>query len=115
MVMEYARSVLGLADASSSEFDPGTEHPVIATMAEQQAIVEGDGDMGGTMRLGAYEAVLVPGSVAAKTYGTERVSERHRHRYEVNNAYREQLEEAGLVVAGVSPGPLAGRVRRAAG
>jgi CTP synthase len=103
MVMEYARSVLGLTGASSSEFDAAPEHPVIATMAEQKAIVDGAGDMGGTMRLGAYEAVLVPGSVVAKTYGTERVSERHRHRYEVNNAYRAQLEEAGLVVSGVSP------------
>jgi CTP synthase len=103
MVMEYARSVLGLTGASSSEFDPGTEHPVIATMAEQLAIVEGDGDMGGTMRLGAYEAVLVPGTVVAAAYGTERVSERHRHRYEVSNAYRERLEDAGLVVSGVSP------------
>jgi len=103
MVMEYARSVLGLAGASSSEFDPSTEHPVIATMAEQLAIVEGDGDMGGTMRLGSYEAVLVPGTVTAKAYGTDRVQERHRHRYEVNNAYRAQLEEAGLVVSGTSP------------
>ena len=103
MVMEYARSVLGLAGASSSEFDPATEHPVIATMAEQLAIVGGDGDMGGTMRLGSYEAVLAPGSVVAKAYGTERVTERHRHRYEVNNAYREALEGAGLVVSGVSP------------
>ncbi len=103
MVMEYARSVLGLEGASSSEFDPGTEHPVIATMAEQLAIVGGDGDMGGTMRLGSYDAVLTPGSVVAKTYGTERVSERHRHRYEVNNAYRSRLEEAGLVISGVSP------------
>ena len=103
MVMEYARSVLGLADASSSEFDPGTEHPVVATMEEQLAIVGGEGDMGGTMRLGSYEAVLTPGSVVAKAYGTERVMERHRHRYEVNNAYREALEEAGLVVSGVSP------------
>ena len=103
MVMEYARSVLGLAGASSSEFDPGTEHPVIATMAEQLAIVEGDGDMGGTMRLGSYDAALVPGTVTAKAYGTDRVSERHRHRYEVNNTYREQLEEAGLVIAGTSP------------
>jgi len=103
MVIEYARSLLGLADASSSEFDPATEHPVIATMAEQLAIVGGDGDMGGTMRLGSYDAVLVPGSVVAAAYGAERVSERHRHRYEVNNTYRAQLEEAGLVVSGVSP------------
>lgn len=103
MVMEYARTVLGLEGASSSEFDPATEHPVVATMAEQRAIVGGDGDLGGTMRLGEYEAVLTPGSVVAKTYGTERVTERHRHRYEVNNAYRAQLEEAGFVISGVSP------------
>ncbi len=63
----------------------------------------GDGDLGGTMRLGAYEAVLTPGSVVAEAYGSTRVSERHRHRYEVNNAYRDKLEEAGLVISGVSP------------
>jgi CTP synthase len=103
MVIEYARSVLGLADASSSEFDVDTTHPVVATMAEQLAIVGGEGDLGGTMRLGSYEAVLTPGSVTAEAYGAERVTERHRHRYEVNNAYREQLEEAGLVFSGLSP------------
>ena len=103
MVIEFARSELGLTDASSSEFDPGTTNPVVATMAEQLAIVGGEGDLGGTMRLGAYDAVLVPGSIVAEVYGTERVSERHRHRYEVNNGYRAQLEEAGLVVSGVSP------------
>ena len=103
MVIEYARNVLGLDDASSTEFDPDSTHPVIATMAEQLAIVGGDGDMGGTMRLGSYEAQLVPGSVVAKAFGTERVSERHRHRYEVNNIYREQLEAAGLVISGTSP------------
>lgn len=103
MVIEYARNVVGLEGASSSEFDPGTTHPVIATMAEQLAIVGGDGDLGGTMRLGSYEAVLTPGSVAATAYGSERATERHRHRYEVNNSYRDQLEKAGLVVSGVSP------------
>ena len=103
MVIEYARHVLGLEDASSTEFDPDSTHPVIATMAEQLAIVGGEGDLGGTMRLGAYEARLGAGSVVAKAYGTERVSERHRHRYEVNNAYRAQLEEAGLVFSGTSP------------
>jgi CTP synthase len=103
MVIEYARNVLGLTEASSSEFDPGTPTPVVATMAEQLAFVEGDGDLGGTMRLGAYEAVLAPGSMVAAAYGSEHVSERHRHRYEVNNAYREQLEAAGLVISGVSP------------
>jgi CTP synthase len=104
MVIEYARNVLGLADASSSEFDVDTTHPVVATMAEQLAIVGGEGDLGGTMRLGSYEAVLAEGSVVAAAYGAEKVTERHRHRYEVNNAYRAQLEAAGLVVSGTSPG-----------
>ncbi|MBU4335913.1 MAG: CTP synthase, partial [Actinobacteria bacterium] len=103
MVIEYARTVLGLVDASSSEFDPDTSHPVIATMAEQLAFVDGQGDLGGTMRLGAYDANLVHGSLVAEVYGATRVSERHRHRYEVNNSYRAALEEAGLVVSGVSP------------
>ncbi|MFC4631020.1 CTP synthase [Promicromonospora alba] len=103
MVIEYARNVLGWADASSTEFHPTSSHPVVATMAEQKAIVEGEGDMGGTMRLGAYQAQLTAGSVVAKAYGSERVSERHRHRYEVNNAYRAELEEAGLLISGTSP------------
>lgn len=103
MVIEYARNVLGLEGASSSEFDDAPVHPVIATMAEQRAIVGGGGDLGGTMRLGAYDALLTPGSVVAEAYGATRISERHRHRYEVNNAYRGQLEEAGLVISGVSP------------
>ncbi|GAB2477170.1 CTP synthase [Xylanimonas ulmi] len=103
MVIEYARNVLGHAEASSTEFDPATPHPVIATMAEQLAIVDGKGDLGGTMRLGGYEATLTPGSQVAKAYGAEQVSERHRHRYEVNNAYREQLEAAGLRISGTSP------------
>ncbi|HEY0118894.1 MAG TPA: CTP synthase [Cellulomonas sp.] len=103
MVIEFARDVVGLEGASSSEFDPETPHAVIATMAEQLAIVEGEGDMGGTMRLGAYDAVLTPGTIVHELYGTDKVSERHRHRYEVNNAYRDKLEEAGLVISGVSP------------
>ncbi|QAY70692.1 CTP synthase [Xylanimonas protaetiae] len=103
MVIEYARNVLGHADASSTEFDPKSAHPVIATMEEQLAFVEGKGDLGGTMRLGGYPATLAPGSQVAKVYGTEQVSERHRHRYEVNNAYRPELEAAGLVVSGTSP------------
>ena len=103
MVIEYARNVVGLDGASSSEFDANPAHPVIATMAEQLSIVGGDGDMGGTMRLGSYEAVLAPGSITAEVYGSERVTERHRHRYEVNNSYRDKLEEAGLVISGVSP------------
>ncbi|GAB3845630.1 CTP synthase [Nesterenkonia populi] len=103
MVMEYARNVLGLSEANSTEFDPDTKFPVIATMAEQKDIVSGEGDLGGTMRLGAYDASLLESSVVAEAYGTTEISERHRHRYEVNNAYREQLSEAGLVFSGTSP------------
>jgi CTP synthase len=103
MVMEVARNLAGLDDAASTEFDPETTHPVIATMAEQVAIVAGDGDLGGTMRLGSYPADLVPESLVARLYGSLQVTERHRHRYEVNNAYREQLEAAGLVISGTSP------------
>ena len=103
MVIEYARNVLGLSDASSTEFDPDSGNPVIATMAEQLAIVGGDGDLGGTMRLGAYPARLAEGSVVAGAYGATEVSERHRHRYEVNNLYRSRLEEAGLRISGTSP------------
>ena len=103
MVIEYARNVAGIAGASSSEFDPGTEDPVIATMEEQKAFVDGAGDLGGTMRLGLYPAQLTHGSVIAKAYGKDEVQERHRHRYEVNNGYRQQLEEAGLVFSGLSP------------
>jgi len=103
MVIEYARNVAGLEGASSTEFDPETTVPVISTMAEQENIVDGKGDLGGTMRLGLYPAKLKEGSVVAATYGATEASERHRHRYEVNNAYREQLEEAGLVISGTSP------------
>jgi CTP synthase len=103
MVIEYARSVAGLEKAASTEFDPDCTEPVIATMAEQHAYVEGAGDLGGTMRLGMYPALLKAGSVVRATYGSDRVEERHRHRYEVNNGYREQLESAGLVFSGTSP------------
>jgi len=103
MVIEYARNVAGIADASSSEFDPSTPHPVVATMAEQLAIVDGEGDLGGTMRLGSYPASLDEGSIVAEAYGSTQVDERHRHRYEVNNAYRAQLVDAGLVFSGTSP------------
>lgn len=102
MVIEYARNVAGLVGASSTEFDPQTPVPVIATMAEQVDIIDG-GDLGGTMRLGLYEAQLAPGSVVAEVYGASSASERHRHRYEVNNAYREQIAEAGLSFSGLSP------------
>ena len=103
MVIEAARDLLGLEDAASTEFEPETHAPVIATMAEQVDIVSGQGDMGATMRLGAYPADLTPGSLVAQSYGSTRVSERHRHRYEVNNAYREQLEQHGLKISGTSP------------
>ncbi|MDE9366084.1 CTP synthase [Luteipulveratus sp. YIM 133132] len=103
MVIEYAREVAGIEGASSTEFDPESPAPVIATMEEQKAFVEGAGDLGGTMRLGAYPAALQEGSVIAEAYGSSRVSERHRHRYEVNNGYRDQLEKAGLVFSGTSP------------
>jgi CTP synthase len=103
MVIEIARNVAGLAEANSTEFEPDTEHPVIATMAEQVDVVAGKGDMGGTMRLGAYPAELQPGSLVAEIYGSTSVSERHRHRYEVNNAYREALEAGGLRLSGMSP------------
>ncbi len=103
LVIEYARSVAGLAKAASTEFDPDCPEPVIATMEEQKSVVEGEGDLGGTMRLGLYPAELRPGSVVRAAYGQSRVEERHRHRYEVNNAYREQLEEAGLVFSGLNP------------
>ncbi|GAD35806.1 CTP synthetase [Microbacterium sp. AISO3] len=102
MVIEYARNMAGLTGASSSEFDPETEFPVIATMAEQVDIIAG-GDLGGTMRLGLYEADLAEGSLAAEVYGATKASERHRHRYEVNNRYRDQIAEAGLVFSGLSP------------
>ncbi len=103
MVIEAARHLAGLDGANSTEFDPGTPHPVISTMAEQVDVVAGERDMGGTMRLGAYPALLAEGSVVAGAYGTREVSERHRHRYEVNNAYRERLSEAGLVIGGTLP------------
>ncbi|GAA1051040.1 CTP synthase [Arthrobacter russicus] len=103
MVIEYSRNVVGLAGASSSEFEPDAPHHVIATMEEQLDIVDGKGDLGGTMRLGLYEAKLLEGSVIAETYGALTASERHRHRYEVNNKYREQIAAAGLVFSGTSP------------
>ncbi|WP_026307096.1 MULTISPECIES: CTP synthase [Microbacteriaceae] len=102
MVIEYARHEAGLGGASSSEFDPDTEFPVIATMAEQVDIIAG-GDLGGTMRLGLYPANLAEGSLVSELYGSNEASERHRHRYEVNNNYREQIADAGLWFSGTSP------------
>jgi CTP synthase len=103
MVIEVARHVAGLDGADSSEFDPDCAHPVISTMADQRDVVAGERDMGGTMRLGSYPAALRAGSIVAEAYGTAEVTERHRHRYEVNNAYRDKLAQAGLQVSGTSP------------
>ncbi|WP_146794620.1 CTP synthase [Agrococcus baldri] len=102
MVIEAARNLAGIEGASSTEFDEETPAPVIATMAEQQQHIHG-GDLGGTMRLGLYEAKLAEGSLAARLYGANVSHERHRHRYEVNNAYREQIAAAGLSFSGTSP------------
>jgi CTP synthase len=98
-VIEYARNVLGFADANSTEFDPATTHPVIDLMPEQKGIE----DLGGTMRLGAYPCVLNEGSKVHALYGSTEISERHRHRYEVNNDYREEYETSGLQLVGKSP------------
>ncbi|MEH0827293.1 MULTISPECIES: CTP synthase [unclassified Micromonospora] len=103
MTIEVARHLAGLDGANSLEFDEEAKHPVIATMADQEDIVAGKGDLGGTMRLGAYPAALAEGSLVAEAYGSTEVSERHRHRYEVNNAYRDQLTKAGLHISGTSP------------
>ncbi|EHR62227.1 CTP synthase [Saccharomonospora cyanea] len=103
MVIEAARNLAGIKNANSAEFDENTPNPVISTMADQKDVVAGERDMGGTMRLGAYPAKLVAGSQVAEAYGTREVSERHRHRYEVNNAYRKRLADAGLVFSGLSP------------
>ncbi len=103
MAIEVARDLAGLDGANSAEFDPDTVHPVIATMAEQEDVVAGERDMGGTMRLGLYPAFLAEDSMVRELYGEPVVQERHRHRYEVNNAYREDLEKAGLRCSGLSP------------
>ena len=99
-VIEYARSVLGYADANSSEFDPQSEHPVIDLMPDQHGV-----KMGGTMRLGAYPCKVI-GPMMKEAYGADNISERHRHRYEFNNAFRKQIEEAGMLIAGTSPNGL---------
>lgn len=103
MVIEAARSLGGLNNANSAEFDPDTSDPVIATISGQEKIVAGEADMGGTMRLGLYVAKLEADSIVAKTYGETEISERHRHRYEVNNKYRDQIGATGLRFSGVSP------------
>ncbi|KAA5827175.1 CTP synthase [Saccharopolyspora hirsuta] len=103
MVIEAARSLAGLERANSTEFEEPCQHPVISTMADQHDVVSGDRDMGGTMRLGSYPAKLRAESIVAEAYGSTEVAERHRHRYEVNNAYRDRLSKAGLVFSGTSP------------
>jgi CTP synthase len=97
-VIEFARNVAGLEGANSTEFDPDTEHPVIDIMPDQVGV-----EMGGTMRLGSYPCRMAPGTLAERVYGEELVSERHRHRYEVNNRYRDELEHRGMVWSGTSP------------
>ena len=101
MVIEAAKNMAGIKDANSAEFSPESGTHVIATMEGQKEIVAGSGDMGATMRLGLYKADLTPGSIVAQTYGSKEVSERHRHRYEVNNEYRDQISKAGLVFSGL--------------
>ena len=103
MVIEAARSLAGIKNANSAEFDPETKDPVISTMQSQEDIVAGKGDMGGTMRLGLYPAVLASGSLVAEIYGANEIQERHRHRYEVNNKYRDEIAKTGLVFSGLSP------------
>jgi CTP synthase len=99
MCIEFARNVLGYEDANSTEFDRSTTHPVIDLMIDQRSIT----DLGGTMRLGLYPCIIQPGTKVAEVYQTERVEERHRHRWEVNNVYRKEFEQAGMVFSGLSP------------
>ena len=103
MVIEVARNIAGLKDANSAEFDEKTGNPVISTMSDQIDIVAGNGQMGASMRLGLYKADLLANSVVAGVYGKSQISERHRHRYEVNNKYRDQLAKSGLIFSGLSP------------
>ena len=102
VVIEAARSV-GFDDANSTEFEPDTTHPVISVMADQEEVVAGEADLGGTMRLGSYPAILGEDTQVARAYGETEVTERHRHRFEVNNAYRDKIAESGLVFSGTSP------------
>ena len=103
MVIEAARNLSSMKGANSAEFEPNCEFPVISTMHSQEEIVSGNGDMGGTMRLGLYPAHLIQNSIVAKLYGGMEISERHRHRYEVSNKYRDQIAKGGLVFSGTSP------------
>ena len=102
MVIEGARNLAGIKDANSAEFAPDATAPVIATMEDQLANVSGDGDLGGTMRLGSYKASLTKGSIVAEVYGESEITERHRHRYEVNNKYRDQIAASGMVFSGMN-------------
>ena len=109
-VIEFARHVAGLSKANSEEFDPLTDEKVIYLMTEWYdfrknavEVRDEDSNKGGTLRLGAYPCTLLPGTKAAEAYKQENISERHRHRYEFNNAFRDQLEDAGLVISGLSP------------
>ncbi|MFM8922299.1 MAG: CTP synthase [Candidatus Nanopelagicaceae bacterium] len=102
MVIEGARNLAGIKDANSAEFAPESQAPVIATMEDQLANVSGDGDLGGTMRLGSYKASLATGSIVAELYGESEITERHRHRYEVNNKYREAIADAGMIFSGMN-------------
>jgi CTP synthase len=103
MVIEYCRNVCGWPDANSLEFDESTQHPVVATMGDQQDVVSGDRDLGGTMRLGLFPAKLAEDSLVRDLYKEPYVEERHRHRYEVNNQWRSKIVEAGLQISGTSP------------
>ena len=103
MVIEAARNLAGISSANSAEFDPSSPDPVISTMADQLTIVAGDGNMGGSMRLGLYPALLKEGSIVREAYASAEISERHRHRYEVNNLYRDKIAAAGLIFSGTSP------------
>ena len=102
MVIEAARNLGGISDANSAEFDPTTKNPVIATMAGQEKIVAGEADMGGTMRLGAQKSELVEGTKTREVYGKAEITERHRHRYEMNNRFIESIEKAGMKISGYS-------------
>ena len=102
MVIEGARNLAGISDANSAEFEPNTKNPVIATMDDQIVNVSGAGDLGGTMRLGLYKAKLTPGSIVASVYGKEEISERHRHRYEVNNKFRDEIAKSGMIFSGLN-------------
>ena len=98
-IVEYARDVLGYTDANSIELDPETTHPVIALMPDQEDVE----DLGGTLRLGSYPCVLAEGSRSYELFGKKEIQERHRHRYEVNNAFRKELDEKGMSIVGTSP------------